>query len=121
MESYSKKTGKKFTGKFAETAVKIGIASENLEGKKQEETPAKPSKVAKPAKVDKPAKVKTKKDKTIVEPKQVNVPSKSKANKDDKTIMVSDQVKGMVSSEPKNTTKIPKNISKAKITTKVKK
>jgi hypothetical protein len=115
MESYSKKTGKKFTGKFAETAVKIGIASENLEGKKQEETPAKPSKVAKPAKV------KTKKDKTIVEPKQVNVPSKSKANKDDKTIMVSDQVKGMVSSEPKNTTKIPKNISKAKITTKVKK
>jgi hypothetical protein len=70
MESYSKKTGKKFTGKFAETAVRLGLASENLEGKKQEKTPAKPSKVTK-EKVSKPSKVKVPakyvKDKTIKE------------------------------------------------------
>jgi hypothetical protein len=47
MYSISKRTGKHFTGKFAETAIRIGLASENLEGKKQEEIPAKPSKVAK--------------------------------------------------------------------------
>ena len=34
MESVSKKTGKVFTGKFAEIAVKIGIADEAGEEKK---------------------------------------------------------------------------------------
>ncbi|MBE3086895.1 MAG: hypothetical protein IMZ64_11840 [Bacteroidetes bacterium] len=42
MESISKKTGKKFHGKFAETAVRIGIATptEDPEVNEQEETPA---------------------------------------------------------------------------------
>ena len=43
MISKSKRTGKIFTGKFAETAVRIGLG-ENLEGNEQEETPATPSK-----------------------------------------------------------------------------
>jgi hypothetical protein len=49
MGSISKRTGKHFTGKFAETALKIGLATEgeNLEGNEQEETPALPPKVAK--------------------------------------------------------------------------
>ena len=49
MESISKRTGKHFTGKFADTALKIGIASEgeNLEGNEQGESPALPPKVAK--------------------------------------------------------------------------
>jgi hypothetical protein len=50
MVSISKRTGKHFTGKFAETAVKIGLASENLEGNEQDNVPAPPSKVAKKTK-----------------------------------------------------------------------
>lgn len=100
MESISKRTGKHFTGKFAETAIRIGLADENLEGNEQEKTPAKPSKVAK-VKVKTPTKAKTVKDKTIIVP---------------------EQVKEAVSSEPKKSKdKIPNNVSKAKITTKTKK
>jgi hypothetical protein len=44
MESISKKTGKKFTGKFADIAVKIGIADnpgESEEVKPKVKTPSK--------------------------------------------------------------------------------
>jgi outer membrane biosynthesis protein TonB len=80
MESYSKRTGKKFTGKFAHTAINIGLASENLEGNDQGESPDLPPKVETPKtpkapkvpKVPKELKVKApKKAVKKVEPKKV--------------------------------------------------
>jgi hypothetical protein len=53
MESISKKTGKKFTGKFADIAVKIGIA--DSPGEKEEVQPKakSPSKAPKKVKAQK--------------------------------------------------------------------
>jgi hypothetical protein len=50
MESISKRTGKKFTGKFGDTALKIGIATpsgESEEVKPKAKTPSKAPKKAK--------------------------------------------------------------------------